>query len=65
MRLLRPERPLAPLLGSRELEAVGWEAYLEVWKLLLEHPCWTPRRSCNARCAILIAHPAHVLGALR
>ena len=29
MRLLRPDSPQAPPLGSRELDAIGWEAYLE------------------------------------
>ena len=29
MRLLHPDCPRAPPLGSRELDAVGWEAYLE------------------------------------
>ncbi|CAE7258866.1 unnamed protein product [Symbiodinium microadriaticum] len=47
MRLLRPDCPRSPPLGSRELDAIGWEAYLEAAgdaPLLLQCHVCHPRR---------------------
>ena len=49
MRLWHPDCPRAPPLGSRELDAVGWEAYLENGRR--PRLCLMRQRSCSVTCA--------------
>ena len=57
MRLLRPDQPCVPPLGSREIDAAGWEVY---WKGPRGLPLLEASRLLQCQC-----HPKHSLGSFR
>ncbi|CAK9112089.1 Uncharacterized protein SCF082_LOCUS51984, partial [Durusdinium trenchii] len=58
MRLLRPDQPCVPPLGSREIEAAGWEAYLEGAE-------GSPLLEASRLLQCQVCHPKRSLGSFR